>query len=137
MSRRSCSQHLREKRVCFICNVKQTLDNNPYESGGLGRCERNKSANRWLDRKEEYIQNKENRFFAVANRLQLAISGQSRDIFAIDVYYHQSCYLKFAINEQRRQKQIDDDFEDIQNDVMSEIFGKIRKRFCGRSKLFC
>ena len=30
VSRRSCSQHLREERVCFICNVKQTLDNNPY-----------------------------------------------------------------------------------------------------------
>ena len=49
VSRRSCSQHLREKRVCFICNVKQTLDNNPYESGGLGRCERKKSANRLLE----------------------------------------------------------------------------------------
>ena len=30
VSRRFCSQHLREKRVCFICNMKQTLDNNPY-----------------------------------------------------------------------------------------------------------
>ena len=76
--------------------MKQTLDNNPYESGGFGRCERNKSANRLLERREEYIQNKEHRFFAAANRLQLALSGQSHDIFAIYVYYHQSCYLKFV-----------------------------------------
>ena len=116
--------------------MKQTLDNNPYESGGLGHCERNKSANRLLERKEEYIQNKEHRFFAAANRLQLAISGQSHDIFAIDVYYHQSCYLKFAINEQRRQKQIDDDLEDIQNDVMSEIFGKILTKILREKQAF-
>ncbi len=28
VSRRSSSQHLKEKRLCFICNVKQSLDNN-------------------------------------------------------------------------------------------------------------
>ncbi len=102
--RRSSSQHLKEKRLCFIFNVKQSLDNKPYESGGLGRCERSKSANRLLERKEEYIQDKEHHFYAAANRLQLVTSGQSHDIFVIDIYYHQSCYLKFAINEQRRQK---------------------------------
>ena len=66
----------------------------------------------------------------------MAISGQSRDIFAIDVYYHQSCYLKFAINEQRGQKQIDDDLKDIQNDVMSEIFGKIRTKILREKQAF-
>eukprot|EP00794_Sanderia_malayensis_P019707 gene19707-21653_t len=136
VSRRFSSQHLKEKRLCFICNVKQSLDSNPYENGGLGRCERSKSANRLLERKEEYIQDKEHRFYAAANRLQLATSGQSHDIFAIDIYYHQSCYLKFAVNEQKRQKQIDDDLEEIKDDVMSEIFAKIRTKILREKQAF-
>ena len=44
--------------------------------------------------------------------------------------------MKFAINEQRRQKQIDDDFEDIQNDVMSEIFGKILTKILQEKQAF-
>eukprot|EP00795_Rhopilema_esculentum_P009663 gene9663-17422_t len=43
---------------------------------------------------------------------------------------------RFAINEQRRQKQIDDDLEDIQNDVMSEILGKIRTKILLEKQAF-
>ena len=136
VSRRSVSQHLTEKILCFICNVKRKSDNNPYEAGGLGRCEKDRSATRLLQRKEEYIQDSEHRFFSAANRLQLAISGKSHDIFAIDIYYHQSCYLKFAVNEQGRQKRIDEDLDDLKTDIMNEVLAKIRMKILREKQAF-
>ena len=35
-------------------------------------------------------------WYAGAKRLELLLSGPSHDIFAVDVYYHQYCYLCFT-----------------------------------------
>jgi len=36
------------------------------------------------------------KYEGAAKRLELLLSGQSFDVFAVDVYYHRSCYLSFA-----------------------------------------
>ena len=35
-------------------------------------------------------------WYAGAKHLKLLLSGPSHDIFAVEVYYHQSCYLCFT-----------------------------------------
>ena len=98
VSRRSVSRYLTEKKLCFVCNSKRICDKNSYRQGGLGRCTEEKAAERLLNRKEEYLKDKDGKHFAAANRLQMIISGECHGIFAADVYYHNSCYLKFAVN---------------------------------------
>ncbi len=36
--RRSVSQYLVEKKLCFVCNEKRVLDENAFKEGGLARC---------------------------------------------------------------------------------------------------
>ena len=35
-------------------------------------------------------------FYKSALRLDLQLKGDSHDIFSADIYYHKSCYLRFA-----------------------------------------
>ena len=35
-------------------------------------------------------------WYAGAKHLELLLSGSLHDIFVVDVYYHQSCYLRFT-----------------------------------------
>ena len=42
--------------------------------------------------------NKESRFFHAVKRLGILLSGKVHDIFAADVFYHQTCYITFLLN---------------------------------------
>ena len=115
-----------EKRLCFICNTKRVCENNPYNQGGIGRCTEERAANRLLKRKDEYLKEKSHRYYIAANRLELILSGKSHDIFAVDVYYHNSCYLKFAVNPTTKQSERDEIEEEIAANVLKEFLGKIK-----------
>ena len=41
--------------------------------------------------------NKESRFFEATKRLDILVSYSPHDVFAADVFYHQSCCIKFFI----------------------------------------
>ena len=87
---------LSSKRLCFVCNTERVSDKNQYNEGGLARCSTKDTADRLMARKEVFMKDKENRLFAAARRLEILLSGQAHDIFAMDLYYHQSCYIKFV-----------------------------------------
>ena len=53
---------------------------------------------RLLERQKVFIAKPNHRFYEAARRLERLQGGQSFDIFAIDVYFHNSCYIKFAIS---------------------------------------
>eukprot|EP00794_Sanderia_malayensis_P017234 gene17234-18955_t len=103
ISRRSTSQYLFEKRLCFICNTRRVCDDKASWEGGLGRCSEERAAKKILERKELFLRDAGHRFFTAANRLQMMLGGESHDIFAVDLYYHKSCYLKFAFNPVEKQ----------------------------------
>ena len=87
------------EKKCFICNEIRTVDNEAYNGGGLARITCEDTKNR---RTEKYfIVNKESRFFQAAKRLDILLSGSVRDVFAADVFYHQSCYIKFLIKRSK------------------------------------
>ena len=128
ISRRSVSQHLIQKVVCFVCNEKRSSDKNSFNDGGLGRCTEDRSAHKLVTRKEEYLKDPDHRFYVAANRLQIAISGESHDIFAADIFYHQSCYLRFTTSVMPSSVQAEEDEETAKIDVMNEFYGIIRKK---------
>lgn len=81
--------------ICFICNTNTSKDTKPYGEGGLGRCSEHRSFKKLHD--QMILQNVPgDKHEGAAKRLELLLSGQSFDVFAVDVYYHRSCYLSFA-----------------------------------------
>ena len=70
VSHRSVSQHLKNKRLSFVCNSRREIyDKNAYNEGGLGRCTEGRAAKRIVERKDEFLKCPEHRFYAAANRL--------------------------------------------------------------------
>ena len=91
-------------------------------------CTEGRAAKRILERKDEFLKCPEHRFYAAANRLQLLTSGEPHDVFAADIFYHQSCYLKFAVNVKYQREQLDNDDRDLGVDLMNEFFGHVRMK---------
>ena len=85
------------EKKCFICNKIRTIDSNDYKEGGLAKVTLGDTAEKIIERKNIFLQEKESRFFDAAKRLRILLSGSSYDIYAADIYYHQSCYIKFVI----------------------------------------
>ena len=81
--------------ICFICNTKTSKDTKPYAEGGLGRCSEDRSFKKLHDQMASRNVPGD-KYEGAAKRLELLLSGQSFDVFAVDVYYHRNCYLSFA-----------------------------------------
>ena len=84
------------KSICFVCNKSFGYDINPYNQGGLGRCSQESSAKKLDDGVIYHINEASSEYRDAALRLKVMRCGTSHDVFALDVYYHQSCYLKFT-----------------------------------------
>ena len=50
------------------------------------------------DRNKNIILNKQSRFFQSDKRLDVLLGGSANDVFAADVFQHQSYYIKFVTN---------------------------------------
>eukprot|EP00794_Sanderia_malayensis_P001967 gene1967-2238_t len=116
----SSTSYLQEKRLCFVCNSQRSSDSNQYNQGGLGRCSTVNSVKKLREALGRHIADESNRCFQAARRLKLLQCGQSHDLFAIDVYYHQSCYLKFS----KTQKDTNDANDRIQKDVQAMVLAE-------------
>ena len=55
-------------------------------------------ADKMQDRNKNIILNKQSRFFRSAKRLDVLLGGSAHDVFAADVFQHQSYYIKFVTN---------------------------------------
>ena len=77
---------------------------------------------------------KEHRFHSAAQPLEIILSG-FHDIFAADVYIHQSCYIKFAINPVKA-KTVDEERVNKENDVLSLFNYKIRTKIIRDKEAF-
>ena len=76
-----------KEKLCFVCQEKQKSDNFPLNQGGLGRCTEERAGNRIKERTSTFLKD-----------VNILLAG-SHDIYAADVYYHQPCYLKHAVNK--------------------------------------
>ena len=73
------------------------------------------------------MQDREHRFYSASRRLQLQLSGATHDIFAVDVFYHQSCYLKFVFS-QNFQEALFNTTSEREQDTMQAFFLKVKSK---------
>ena len=127
------------KKVCFVCQEQRTdingasVDEYPYNKGGLGRCSTDEAAKKIKESMAFYLSNDSNESVelkSAAQRLQVAMCGPSHDIFALDVYYHQSCYLKFTYilkASQSKRSNINENEEIVSAEFITYLKVKILK----------
>ena len=113
---------LSDRKLCYTCNSIREIDSNVYNEGGLGRCcSTNNARGRFHLKTDIYERDSNHLYFLAAQRLRLLLSGASYDIIWKDVYYHQSCYLKYSHPKQSSTQ--DESFTlDKENDVMEDFF---------------
>eukprot|EP00794_Sanderia_malayensis_P013459 gene13459-14844_t len=112
--------------VTVLCDSERDSDGNKYNEGGLGRCSVESAQVRLIVRKNIYMKDLSHRFYQVSKRLDILLSGQSHDIFAVDVFYHQSCYIKFALV--KLQITGTDLNNEKKQDVIQSFFYQVRTR---------
>ena len=122
---RSQTDSLSSKYICFICNLKRDIDNNSYNEGGLTRCDTQLTADKLMNRMELFLKTKSSRFYSAAKRLNILLSGQSHDIFAVDIYYHQSCYIKYALKP-ATQEEITQNNKKVEEEVLDAFLYKVK-----------
>ena len=115
------------KRMCFICNKQRESDDNQYNCGGLARLETESSKIKLNERMNFYLEDKNNKFYDAATRLQMKISFEAHDFYAADVFYHNSCYIKFAIKNPVTMHNRETG-ENLENNILDEFFVTLKKR---------
>lgn len=93
------------KRLCFVCNIKTSADDETYNHGGLARCSEQTAADRLKHYLAQRIEDESDSYHEAAKRLDIYLSGSSHDIFAADVDYHKKCYRAFTYSYEKRNKE--------------------------------
>eukprot|EP00794_Sanderia_malayensis_P016364 gene16362-18007_t len=133
---RSETESVSSKYICFICNTVRSSDKHPYDEGGLRRCDTDSTASKLFARKELLLKEKTHRFFVSARRLDLLLSGQAHDIFAVDIFYHQSCYIKFAIKPLSQREREEDEKKGKEEDVINAFLYRVKTSVIRDKKAF-
>ena len=80
-----------KEKLCFVCREKRMSDSFILNQGGLERCTEERAGNQTKEHTSIFLKDEDSRFYNAAIKLNMLLAG-SRDIYAADVYYHQSCY---------------------------------------------
>ena len=80
-----------KEKLCFVCQEKRKSNNFLLNQGGLGRCTEERAGNRIRERTSIFLKDEDSRFHNAAIKSNILLAG-SHDIYAADVYHHQSCY---------------------------------------------
>ena len=108
--------------TCFLCNTKRNVDNNQYKEGGIARYSLEATAEKLLQKNQFYLKDENHQFYEASKGLDIKLSGSSHDIYAADIFYHQSCYVKYV--HSRSSAILDSEINYIQNirKTVLEIF---------------
>ena len=86
------------RKSCVLFVKKNGSHNFQPNQSGLGSCTEERAGNRIKERQSIFLKDKDSRFHNAAIKLNILLAG-SHNIYAADVYYHQPCYLKYAVNK--------------------------------------
>ena len=111
---RSKSTFLGFKMLRFICNEYRESDSNACNCGVLPRwCEEGARC-KLLNRMNVFLQDSATKFHKAATRLYVKTRYEVHDFYAGDIYYKNSCYIKFALK--KIEQTVDEAFELLDND---------------------
>lgn len=77
-------------------------------------------------RMTQILQDKEHRFHKVATRLQMKIGFEAHDFHTVDVFYHDSCCITFAITKKLTVCK-DKQMENLQYHIVEEFVLSLKK----------
>ena len=92
-------------------------DSNAYNCGGLARCCEKVARRKLLDRINIFLKDPATKFHEAATRLYMKIGYEAHDFFVADIYYQNSCCIKFALK-----KIVDGTVELLENDILESFF---------------
>ena len=113
------------EKLCFVCQEKRKSDNFPLNQGGLGRCTEERVGNRIKERTSIFLKDEDRRFHNAAIKLNILFAG-SHNIYAADVYYHQSCYLKYAVNKIAGNAE-SNEYEETSVNILDDFLSKVER----------
>ena len=108
-------------------------DKNTYNCGGLARCCEEGARHKQLDRMNIFLQDPATEFHEAATRLYTKIEFEAHDLFSADIYYQNSCYIRFALK--KIQQTVDENVELLESDIF-EFFLALNKRIVHRRDAF-
>ena len=102
-----------QNKVCSVCNAVTESDEKVGRHGGLVRCCERRSVEKMLEAESSHLKDPNKPLFQAAKRLNIRRSW-SKDLFAIDVYYHNSCYCTFTrrATDTEKEASIEEDIKD-------------------------
>ena len=132
----SCTSH-KKKDTCFIYNEKRPSDTNNYR-GGIGRCTDEQVGVKVLAKFEIYLKDNKHKFYSAAFCLQALLSGESHDIYAAEIYCHQSCCLKFTISTEYKSKNdsLEDDTLLYEKEILVDFYSNITNNILHHKSAF-
>ena len=121
-----------------MCSEYRESDSNPYNCGGLARRCEETGRRKLLDRMNVFLQDPAKKFHEAATRLYMKIGYAhekiAHDFFAADIFYHDSCYIKFTLKKIGRT--VDETLELLESDVLEEFFLAQKERIVHEKDAF-
>ena len=112
--------------MCFVCQEKRKSDNFRLNQGGLGRCTEERAGNQIKEHTSIFVKDEDSRFHNAAIKLNMLLAG-SHDIYAADVYSHQSCYLKYAVNKIAGNAESNEYEEILSVNILDDFSSKVER----------
>ena len=114
------------KKLCFNCNEYREPDSNAYNCGDLAKCCEEGVGRKLLGTTNVFLQDPATKFHEAAAKLHMKIGYEAHNPFAAGVYYHNSCYIKFALK--KIEQTVDETVKLIENDILEEFSFALKKR---------
>ena len=115
-----------KEKLCFVCQEKRKSDNFPLNQGGLGRCTEERAGNRIEERISIFLKDEDSRFYNAAIKLNIRLAG-CHNIYAKDVYYRQSCYLKYAVNKVGGNAESNEYGDTLSFNILDDFLSKVEQ----------
>ena len=119
---------LKKKKLCFVCNTETQNDVKPFNHGGLGRCSEENAVSKIKQSMELYMKDEKHKNHSAAKRLDVLLSGSSHDMFALDLYYHKTCYDNFTyVYVKKQPTTLDEEKRRLESIVMDRFFNLFQR----------
>ena len=117
---------INKEKLCFVCQRKRKSDNFPLKQGGLGRCTEEHARNRIKELISVFLKDEDSRFYNAAIKLNIRLAG-CHNIYAKDVYYRQSCYLKYAVNKVGGNAESNEYGDTLSFNILDDFLSKVEQ----------
>ena len=117
----------------LICNEYRESDKNAYNCVDLARCCKEGARHKQLDRMNVFLQDPATEFHEAETRLYTKKEYEAHDFFPADIYYQNSCYIKFALK--KTEQTVDENVELLESDILL-FFLALNKRIVHRRDAF-